>query len=130
MKNTSTRPTSCPAGQAFCPSQGLCVAENRSFLDSFLLVFKSSLLLRCSKSCCESARKTDGGVKVEYSCLRRTTLPSGEGHLDYSNAPKEIERSVVPHAKYAYHTHGTTLRSVQPFLTPIQTIDHPPGRLR
>jgi len=89
-------PTTCPVGQAFCPSQGLCVSENR-----------------CSKSCCEGARKTDGGVKVEYSCLRRTTLASGEGHLDYSNAPKEIERSVVPHAKYAYHTHGTTLRQIE-----------------
>ena len=90
----------------------LRIGLHKTPTDTFLLVFKSSLL-RCSKSCCEGARKTDGGVKVEYSCLRRTTLASGEGHLDYSNAPKEIERSVVPHAKYAYHTHGTTLRSIQ-----------------
>ena len=78
----------------------------------------TSRFLRCSKSCCGGARNTESGLKVEYSCLRRTTLAPGEGLLDYSNVPKEIERSVVPHATYAYHTHGTTLRSVQLYLIP------------
>jgi len=92
----SSETTTCPDGQAFCASQGLCVSVNR-----------------CSKSCCGGARNTESGLKVEYSCLRRTTLAPGEGLLDYSNVPKEIERSVVPHATYAYHTHGTTLRQIE-----------------
>ena len=49
-------------------------------------------------------------MKIEYSCLKRTTLLPGEGLLDYSSAPKKTEKSVVPHATYTYQTHGTTLR--------------------
>jgi len=52
-------------------------------------------------------------VKIEYSCLKRTTLLPGEGLLDYSNAPKKTEKSVVPHATYTYQTHGTTLRQIE-----------------
>ena len=64
-------------------------------------------------------------MKVEYSCLKRTTLGLGEGLLDYSATPKETGNSVVPHATYVYRTHGTTLRSVQsfPFLSAQNVIN-------
>ena len=88
-----------------CPRIGLKLLPRLSF----------PLTFRCSKSCCGGARNTEGGVKVEYSCLKRTTLGPGEGLLDYSNTPKETGNSVVPHATYVYRTHGTTLRSVQSF---------------
>ena len=107
----SLRPSVCPTGQAFCPTQGLCVSENRSL--NFYCSMSSGLtydLLRCSKSCCGGSRNTDGGVRVDYSCLQRAKLTSGEGDLDYSNATQDVERRMVPHANYTYLTPSTTLR--------------------
>ena len=48
--------------------------------------------------------------------MTRTTLASGEGLLDYSDKLEETgDKAVVPHAFYAFHTRGSTLKWVLSF---------------
>ena len=82
----------------------------------FALVPTPPVPPRCSKSCCEAERSSAGGLKVQYSCLTRTRLAPGEGLLDYSDTLEETgDKAVVPHATYAFHTRGSTLKWVLPF---------------
>jgi len=46
--------------------------------------------------------------------LTRTTLAPGEGLLDYSNTLEETgDKAAVPHATYAFHTRGSTLKQIE-----------------
>ena len=48
--------------------------------------------------------------------MTRTTLAPGEGLFDYSDTLEETgDKAVVPHATYAFHTRGSTLKWVLPF---------------
>ena len=129
VKTPSSRSTTCPDGQAFCASQGLCVSENRWFNTKTFLgfdlqipqVFKI-LLRRCS----EYRERSESWIllpKKDNTCPWR-----GPSWLQQCTQGDREKCGTPCHICLPHSWHDTQVSSIISY--PTQTRCHPLGKLR